>query len=178
MIIPSHKCLFIHINRTGGTTVESIFGKPTWDHRTLREYLKDDQFLQSYFKFAVVRNPCEKEVSDWFHHKKVKGVDISFEEYFNQPEFDRNHPSFKYHSNQIEWLFDNNNFYGVDYVIRFERFEEDLNKLLWVMGFGKKEIPKINSTDHLHYREYYTTDLSNRVFKNYTEDIIQFGYSF
>lgn len=178
MIISDRKMLFIHINRTGGTTIESLFGEPVWDHRTLEEYLTDDPFLISYFKFAVVRNPWEKEVSDWFHHKKVKGVDMSFEDYFKQPEFTPFHPMYKFHSNQFNWLLDKTSNYGVDYVIRFEKFDEDLKKLLWVMGIKPTEIPKVNSTQHLHYKEYYTTKLADIVFTNYMDDITYFGYSF
>jgi hypothetical protein len=72
MILDKHKILFIHIPRTGGTSVENHFNyqsKHGWNpknsqHLTLEEY-SNHYNLDDYFKFTVVRNPWDRLVS-WY----------------------------------------------------------------------------------------------------------------
>ena len=72
MILPDKKIIFIHIPRTGGTSVEKYFNFKTstdWkiktaQHLTLAEY--DNHYdLDKYFKFTIVRNPWDRLVS-WY----------------------------------------------------------------------------------------------------------------
>jgi len=72
MILPHKKIIFIHIPRTGGTSVEKYFNfKPSVDwkiktaqHLTLKEY-GDHYELDDYFKFSIVRNPWDRLIS-WY----------------------------------------------------------------------------------------------------------------
>jgi hypothetical protein len=72
MILPDKKIIFIHIPRTGGSSVEKYFNfkfssdwKPkTAQHLTLEEY-SNHYDLDKYFKFTIVRNPWDRLIS-WY----------------------------------------------------------------------------------------------------------------
>ena len=72
MILHDKKIIFVHIPRTGGTSVEKYFNfkfdhgwKPeTAQHLTLEEY--DNHYdIKNYFKFTIVRNPWDRLLS-WY----------------------------------------------------------------------------------------------------------------
>jgi hypothetical protein len=78
MILEDYKLLFIHIPRTGGTSVEKFFefkshdnllsGRPptvyNGQHFTLSEYAEKIN-VEKYFKFTIVRNPWDRLLS-WY----------------------------------------------------------------------------------------------------------------
>ena len=74
MIDHRSKLIFIHIARTGGTSIEaSLVGKDWWlvdpssKHISAKQardlYGKD--IWEAYTKFSVVRNPWDRVVSMW-----------------------------------------------------------------------------------------------------------------
>lgn len=106
MINHEHKCIFIHISKCAGTSVEKAFGIDTskhtktnrdslfgWDneyklhlqHATPQQLfdhhlITRDQW-DSYYKFIIFRNTWSKLLSDYFWTKKGYGKEGTFENY-------------------------------------------------------------------------------------------------
>lgn len=83
MLCEKHKCLFIHIPKTGGSSVENMFlnngeSKSEIDcnlkHLTFYECKKKfgRGVLNDYFKFSVVRNPWDRFYSYWFNSNYIQ----------------------------------------------------------------------------------------------------------
>jgi Sulfotransferase family len=70
---------------------------------------------------------------------------------------------------------------GVDFVMRFERIQEDFNQVLQRIGVDEPiEIPKINVTQarEADYHRYYTPKARAFVERVFSADLERFGYSF
>src|ERR1051325_4646004 len=67
MISHSHRCIFIHIPKTAGNSVNRVFGVGWQDHKDLQRYRDElpKETFERYFKFAVVRNPWDRLLSDY-----------------------------------------------------------------------------------------------------------------
>ena len=66
----------------------------------------------------------------------------------------------------------------IDNVIKFENLNNDFNEISLSI-FGKKNLLKhSNKTEHGKYRSYYDTELKDKIYKNFKEDINFFDYEF
>lgn len=146
MFIHDFKSIFVHIPKTGGTSITYAMEdvkkkfKHRPDHRRLTEYLNaSPKNFWKYHKFTVVRDPVERELSLYNHlvHKrrdnKREIIDHSFTEYLNNIKNDKNfylefsfmkrkkdNLKFKYiYADQSDYITLNNQI-CVDQIIRFE----------------------------------------------------------
>lgn len=77
-------CIFVHIPRTGGSSVEHwLCGKDWWNIEPEIKHLTARQsrdlyahYWDRYFKFSIVRDPLTR-VSSMLQHAKHFGIDIS-----------------------------------------------------------------------------------------------------
>lgn len=106
MISHQHKCIFIHISKCAGSSIESAFGIDISDnteknnrnlfgwnstrqfflqHATPQELLDGNFITQeiwdSYFKFIIVRNPYSRALSDYLWVMQDLKIAGSFEEF-------------------------------------------------------------------------------------------------
>ena len=71
MISHKYKCIFLHIPRTGGSSVEYCIYKKDWENVNLEtKHITPDmakklypEYWSKYFKFSFVRNPFDWLVS-------------------------------------------------------------------------------------------------------------------
>jgi hypothetical protein len=143
----------------------------------IRKMLPDSVFIE-YFKFAFVRNPWALLVS-YYHfilsdknhkrHKKVSKMD-GFNEYLLY-EIKRN----KF--NQSKFLLDKNQNTIVDYVGKFEELTKDFDDICSKIGI-LSSIPHHKKSSHSDYRSYYDDNTAQLVADHWSEDILNFGYSF
>ena len=73
MISKDKRCIFIHIPKTAGTSIEKLiqgenYTKGWSSHKKLYEYQDEDNF-EKYFKFAFVRNPYSRILSVFNYYK-------------------------------------------------------------------------------------------------------------
>ena len=127
-----------------------------------------------YFKFGFVRNPWDRELSNYFFNSgKLKPPeDISFKEWLNirlqKNGFIRSH-----NSSQCDYLTD------VNYVARFENYDEEVKYLFNRIGVPMPQpLMHINKTDHKPYYEYYDDIDIMKVQQWYEKDIEMYNYEF
>ena len=72
MINHEFRCLYIHIPKTAGNSINRAFGNGWEDHKDLRRYAAEltAATFDDYYKFAIVRNPWDRLFSDYHDQKK------------------------------------------------------------------------------------------------------------
>lgn len=159
------------------------------------EGIVTDAFINSAFKFAIVRNPWDRLVSLYsFLHahpadhrdpyfRKVAAMD-SFEAFVKDLEQDPPVPigNFNYRLNsqaneQLAWITDESGEVWVDFVGRFEQLQADWTHVCRETGIDCL-LPHLNKSKHRDFRTYYTDELCGIVAKLYANDIRTFGYTF
>lgn len=215
MISHKAKCIFVHIPKCGGTSITQLIW-PNKEDRTesnlwrgftskyhnkyqtggLQHLLScqikqevGNEIFQAYFKFAIVRNPWDKAVSQFEYMKKRKDlrefIGMSegdcFEKYLTLIQQKR-HVQWE---SQHKFVMDGNNNLLVDFLGRFESFEADVNKILDKLKIGKKlfglrfkKIPHMRKSLRSHYTDYYNLESKRIIEELYKDDIELFKYSF
>ena len=178
--------LFIHVPRTGGTSMEYALFPDTGGHETIRHWEK----VNDVFKFAFVRNPWDRFVSAFFCHPKntsakfLDGFSMDrdgFNQYieFCSREFSGEYPVYSVHKMHFApmWFFllADNNKIGVDFVGRFESLQDDWNYVCDTLGVSI-ELAHERKFDHPRYDRCYTAENWNYVGQLYEKDIQLFGY--
>jgi len=206
--------LFIHIAKTGGTSIRKALRKyrggglytpamvvtsqidQLTRHRIgcklarhaganpAREMLPRDLF-DSLFKFSIVRNPWDLQVSSYHHVRLDPEASREFEtfEEFIRYKFREDRPyQFKLdiaRRPQLRSLVDMDGNLLVDFVGRYENLEEDFAIICERIGIPVVPLPHLRRAGDRHqYREYYTEKLRDVVAEVYRPDIDTFGYSF
>ncbi len=192
MINHEFRFIFVHINKTAGTSIESVF-IPMADqtdvdlkHATIGRHKKlfPDEF-KTYFSFAFVRNPFDWLVSRYEWSSKKQGyIDYSFEEMVT-----RLHKGDRI-SYKTDFLDHGNSLrpqlaricidyrIAVDFVGRFENLHADFDKVCDRIGHPKVRLAHHFKTERQHYSEYYTSDTRKMVEDLFNVDLKMFDYSF
>ncbi len=198
MLISDDKALlFVHIQKTGGTSLTQYFQNNISDlilyqrhHSPISE--AESKFL-SYFKVAFVRNPYDRLVS-WYHAIDRKRDRIESANYMQKQVLKRAN-SFKefilncedvqskvgwlpFKNNQLDYLTDKNGKVIVDFIGRFETYEESVKLLLHMLDMPVSDIPHINKTNHTRYQDYYDSQTKAIVAKRFERDLEFFKYRF
>ena len=178
--------VFIHIPKTGGTSVNRALGL-CHEHKTALEYRQwlGQTAWDRKFKFTFVRNPWDKVVS-YFNFKQqqkdVRFVALCFSEYLRQVFVARNHAYYadfpERYLPQFDWISDTKGNLIVDFVGRFESINEDFGKICERIGRPGLKLPHENASSRGEYRSYYKNGDAQIVADWYKKDIEQFGYTF
>ena len=196
----SRKVVFIHIQKTGGLTVDRLLNERIPDlHRVGARHgfaslgMDGLDNWDEYFKFAFVRNPWDRLVS-WYSMvttmpregnelwRYVHDNSSTFEEFIynctDEVEIkDGVHYSFAY--NQLDYVTDEHGNLLVDFIGRLENFDRDLQEVFRRIGFELETVPHIRAgSSHQHYSTFYTPDTELIVRERFKRDIEYFGYEF
>ncbi|MCM2681481.1 sulfotransferase family 2 domain-containing protein [Echinimonas agarilytica] len=173
MISHKHKCVFVHIPKTAGQSVEHVFLEQnglTWEGRApllLRpnddlskgperlahlyadeyvkfDYMEQDAFDQ-YYKFAFVRNPFDRLVSEY----RYRNLDSQY----NFKDFVLKHlpagemtNDFRHIVPQSRYVYDSEGNCLVDFVGKFESIQSDFSKVCSALNLPSLELPHNNKS--------------------------------
>ncbi len=180
MISHKHKFIFVHINKTGGTSIrKALFPDSPREniHRVIRYYKKlyPKQF-DEYFKFTFVRNPWDKVVSQYEFRKPPDRFPLghttgmSFEQFVKSPV---GRPL----QNQLDWITIKGKVM-IDWIGYFETLQRDFDAVCKQLHIDQRTLPVYNKTEHKHYSTYYNSKTRKRVAEIFSKDIEYFGYQF
>jgi chondroitin 4-sulfotransferase 11 len=195
----SRKVVFVHIQKTGGLTVDRLLNERIPDLRRIVARhgfaslgMDELENWDEYFKFAFVRNPWDRLVS-WYSMvttmpregnelwRYVHDNSSNFEEFIqnctDEVEIKEGvHYSFAY--NQLDYVTDEHGNMLVDFIGRLENFDQDIQEVFRRIGFELEEVPHKNRSGHRHYSTFYTPDTELIVRERFKRDIEYFGYEF
>jgi hypothetical protein len=184
MIDHTRQLLFIHIARTGGTSIEgALVGSDWWFIEPTTKHLSASQARNqygeptwnSYTKFSVVRNPWDRVVSMWAtgwwhadgtgHHTEI------LRDFIRRLE---PHKVEYYRALQYNLILDQE----LDFVLRFENLQADFSGMLKAINQPDVILPHLEGRNRKHYRAYYDSETAEMVARIYEDDIRRFGYTF
>ena len=79
---------------------------------------------------------------------------------------------------QVSFIKDDNGELLVDFLGRFENYNEDAQKILADLNIADQKIPHNKKSIRTHYKEYYDKESIQMVDEMYAEDIAEFGYTY
>lgn len=215
-IIHSLKTIFIHIPKAGGTSIETVLcdfplfryqlvNKYNWygnikndetkyelDHSTMA-YLKRNckYYDNSYFSFAIVRNPYARLVSEYHYCKYqysrlIKKLD-SFKDFVYElkDKFDyvlkNKEKDHLYVSHYLpQYLFTHNyrKVKIVNKIYKLENLNEQWNEICEILEIDKELVKteKNASKFEYNYEDYYDDEIKSIVYEMYKDDFEIFNY--
>lgn len=178
--------VFIHINKTGGSSVEKALKLP-FAHRTALEKIEEmgREAWDRKLTFTVVRNPWDKVVSHYHYRVKTNKTDlrdkpIEFREWVKLAYGDRD-PLYcdppRMFMPQLDWITDENGKVLVDEIIRLENIDSEFDALLKKLG-RTATLPHVKKSNRGSYKDYYDEETIEIVRSCFEKDIERFGYDY
>lgn len=136
-----------------------------------------EEVWRSYFKFAVERNPWDRQVSNYFHRRRGEGSRDDFDRYLSLPH------RVLHHVRLDNWgIYATGGAIAVDAVLRYEQLEEETAAVCRKLGLaGSLALPQARAgfrPEGPGYRDYYTDRGRDLVGRWYRNEIEAFGYAF
>lgn len=195
MICHKHKCIFIHIPRTAGTSIEkAIVGVDWWEEEPRTKHIIAStakriyaDYWQEYFKFSFIRNPFTRVASmgmfPTFYGVQLINGKLDLEEYlkaWNSYEID---PRSESHLESLppakqSSIYDNILNEDLDFIGRFENLQNDFDLVAEKIGLKNTKLPHIAISHINNYAEIYTDKTKAQVVQRYGYDIAKYGYTF
>ena len=179
MILHKYKCIFIHIPRTGGSSIEIALDGIDWFKKRPEEKhlvasqarkLYGENIWKSYFKFSFVRNPWDRIISLWLRPRI--GKNRTLKEFVLTYKPLPHEPQSPFYSDIIDL--------DIDFVGRYENLQRDFDKISGRLAIKRKKMPLAVKTFQKvkHYSQYYDRETQEMVRKIYARDIKRFDYKF
>lgn len=172
---------FIHINKSGGSSVEKALGLP-FSHQTaaMRVARLGVEEWRRRYSFTFVRNPWDKMVSQ-YHFRQGRGRlhrDVEFREWIRATLLDGDEELMFRRSmfiNQLDWISGTSGEVLVDDIYRFESLHDDFARLCRRLGVDAS-LPHDKPSAHRHFSEYYDAATADIVGTAFQRDIEFFDY--
>jgi hypothetical protein len=197
------KTLFVHIPKTGGQSIEHVFiaeSGLTWDTRApllLRRKTKEEKgptrlahlFAREYvpfgyvtaeqfaasFKFAVVRNPYDRAISEYRYKivDKPASRDLTFREYVTSLETGK---LTRHDVPQSDFVLDDLGAMIADQILRFENLAADFADVSRRI-FGRAiDLPYVNKSTGTMPADAADAGLTKILYRFYERDFDLFRY--
>lgn len=201
-ICDSLKLIFLHVPKTGGSSIEAVLPRlrllarytanlPAPQHYTYRQLVKYfPREMAQYRKFAVVRNPWQRLVSDYVWQQMftkrrlsflafVKKIDRISKRCRRWPE--QLPPEGVWRPFAVAHFFPQHAYIGPDVrVLRHETLNKDFVSLCQEWEIPEKPLPHLNKTVHGNYEDYYKgqegAEIIPIVLRHFGKDMELFGY--
>ena len=209
---PEEKFLFIWVPKVAGMSINAALGtafrgkykalencpkqfKPTLKGVTfyhssipalIAEHHTPQDWVDSAFKFAFVRNPWDRLVSlyHWLGHHTGGEQGLFFDEFIRmvaggncyEPPGVMNIRGLYQANRMVDWLRPDGKWLP-NFIGRFENLPQEWLIIQKILDY-KVPLAKGNSTRHTHYRDYYSDETRDLVAKRFEEDIDIFKYTF
>jgi hypothetical protein len=185
IIDDKRKIIFCHVEKTAGSSITTSF----WP-----EYKRDSEFepvnyegkhasmvssskYNNYYKFAFVRNPYDRALSKYFHHRRIKGAfppferaakELSFNDWVSQGGLSLFRP-------QTQLLYKEKNLL-CNFVGRFETLHEDIQKVSKICNINATLLHLNKGLPRESFINYYNDNSLDYVWSKYKDDFINFNY--
>lgn len=205
MISHEHRCIFIHVPKCAGTSIEDAVWPGPRDEsmlwmglvtplrnryqtgglqhltaRLIRDVVGTDTF-DDYYRFAVVRNPWDRAISQYVSLQRRPDL----REYLGmEPD-----ASFKTYleliprQTHVRWepqyrfVDDDDGTPLVDTLLRFESLQRDIVPVFERLGISQT-LPHNHASQRESPEAYYDDEAREMVANIYERDITRFGYSY
>ncbi|TDR23858.1 sulfotransferase family 2 domain-containing protein [Marinicella litoralis] len=179
--------IFIHINKTGGSSIEKALNLP-FEHLTALEKIQEvgTKKWQEKFTFAFVRNPFDKVCSHYRYRVKtnqtqLKVKPLTFSEWV-QLSYGERDPDYydkpKMFMPQTQWLCDNAGQLLVDEVYQFEKLHTDFAEFCQKLEISDAQLPHLKASQSVDYRAYYDANSKAIIEQRFASDLARFNYQF
>ncbi|WP_297823019.1 sulfotransferase family 2 domain-containing protein [uncultured Paraglaciecola sp.] len=195
MISHHQKCVFVHIPKNAGQSIEHVFInllELTWEtraplllrrnehpelgplrlaHLKAEEYVKYKYMTQEqyeeYFKFAIVRNPWDRLVSfyKYLGYKNQMDFKTFVTEEFKNKVFKER---YWFVGPQYEYVVDKNGKMIVDFIGKFESLQEDFDRACPLMALPATNVPHVNKSSERNKKPQSTFGALKETFKTGT----------
>jgi hypothetical protein len=206
IISDQHRFLFVHVQKTGGSSIDRAVSSAVPDvrrigsldrHATIGQILRAEPELRGYWTVGFVRNPWERMLS-WHRmvERFVEGAEAGRPNHTRQLERNdflatvaREFPDFesfvlrgpdrfgRLRTPQVGYLTSRTR--RADFVGRQESLDADLRAVFARLGLPAPEIPELNvDRERPDYHDVYTPAMRRRVAELFARDLNAFGYEF
>jgi len=190
------RTVFVQITKNASSAIHEALQNPSdqsHDHALYIDILSqnDPELVESYFSFAVCRNPYDRFVSAWEYLRNYEEVrwPLTFEETVQQ--FHKRGRFFYTSEDRVWWpqarFIAIKKILLVDKVIKYENLQAEWPQIVEEIvkripeGYSrpKELLDQVNTSNRekKRWEDYYTPELKNMVYDLYRRDFEMFGYN-
>jgi len=184
LINRKYKWVFVHIPKTGGSSISHILNQVdgTESLQTHGSILEVKDNISDYFKFTIVRNPFTRFISEYFHQIRKKETNKNFEFYIKQVDTKGLHliPQSYFVNTELDKTRE------LNFIGRYENYIDEVKNIFQILNINQP-IPHRNRNPiydlhpNLNQEKYYSAFYSEEwmvdlVRERYKDDFKIFNY--